>query len=90
MIANENSNKTLMDTLSPLETRITSQVDNLVRDHAAMRGYLSKINEVVTDVAMIEEKLAVRPTLEELDTKLEKFKEYTSLKAFQGLQRIVS
>lgn len=55
MIANENSNKNLLDTLSPLELRITSQVDNLIRDHAAMRGYLSKINDVVNDISKVEE-----------------------------------
>ena len=85
MIASENSNKTLMDTLLPLETRITSQVDNLVRDHAAMRGYLSKINEVVNDISAIEEKIVVRPTFEDIDVKLEKFSEYTDKKTFQGL-----
>lgn len=90
MLANENSNKTLMDTLAPLETRMTAQIDNLVRDHAAMRGYLTKINEVVNDIAAIEEKLAVRPTIEDIDAKMDKFKDYTTIKAFQGLQRIVS
>ena len=90
MIANENSNKNLLDTLSPLEMRITSQVDNLVRDHAAMRGYLTKINDIINDIASLEEKLAVRPTLDDIDTKLERFKDYATVKAFQGLQRIVS
>ena len=90
MIANENSNKNLLDTLSPLEMRITSQVDNLVRDHAAMRGYLTKINDIINDISTLEEKLAVRPTIDEVDTRMERIKEYTTVKAFQGLQKIVS
>lgn len=90
MIANENSNKNLLDTLSPLEIRITSQVDNLIRDHAAMRGYLSKINDVVNDITVVEEKLTVRPTFDEMDQKLERLKDFATIKAFQGLQRVVS
>ena len=90
MIANENSNKNLLDTLSPLELRITSQVDNLIRDHAAMRGYLSKINDVVNDITVVEEKLTVRPTFDEMDQKLERLKDFATIKAFQGLQRVVS
>ena len=90
MIANENSNKNLLDTLSPLELRITSQVDNLIRDHAAMRGYISKINDVVNDVSAVEEKLTVRPTFDEMDQKLERLKDFATIKAFQGLQRVVS
>ena len=69
---------------------MSSQIDNLVRDAAAMRGYLSKINEVCNDIALIEEKLTLRPVYEEVDEKLEKLKDYTTIKAFQGLQKIVS
>ena len=85
MIANENSNKNLIDTLSPLELRITSQVDNLIRDSAGMRSHLNKINDVVNDISILEEKLTVRPTFDEMDQKMERLKEFTTIKAFQGL-----
>ena len=53
-----------------METRLSAQIDNLVRDAAAMRGYLSKINEVVNDISEIETKMKDRPTKEEVTMEL--------------------
>ena len=48
------------------------------------------MNDLKADIVLIEEKLESRPNHEEIDQKFTKLHNYTPLKAFQGLQRIVS
>ena len=90
MLSTESSNKTMMDMLSPLEMRMGGQIDNLTRDSANMRGYLSKINEIMTEIANIDDKLKTKMTADEIDEKFEVLKEYVTVKQYSTLQRIVS
>ena len=61
-----------------------------MRDQAAMRGYLSKINELKNEVQSIESQLELRPTVEEVEMKFTQLQGYVTVKAFQGLSRVVS
>lgn len=65
-------------------------MDNLVRDSAMTKAYLQKINDIRNEIVTIEDNLRNRPTHDELERKFEKLSNYVSIKAFQGLQRIVS
>ena len=80
----------MLDVLKPMETRLQSQLEGLVRDAAATRSYLSRINEIMSDISTFEDKLSQRVTTDELDNRMVKLQEYVPLKMFQGLQRIVS
>ena len=45
-----------------------------------MRGYLSKINEIMTEIANIDDKLKTKMTADEIDEKFEVLKEYVTVK----------
>ena len=79
-----------MDTLSPLETRINSQLGNLARDATMTRSYLSKINELTNEVMTLDKKIDTKATPDDIDSRFQQLQGYVTMKAFQGLQRIVS
>ena len=54
-----------------------------------MRSHLAKVNEITNQLNNVDQALKNRPTHEDVEKTMEKLNNLVTLKAFQGLQRVV-
>ena len=63
----------MSDAVSTVDMKITTAMEITTRDINAMRGHLTKVNEVQNKSMQLDAQLKLRPNFEDLDRALEKF-----------------